>query len=110
MSAPAAVALRDWIRDCGCHCAGQSVPRHVCDARADSSRPLLTAGAEEQSHALELADREALEAGPCRLGTELGIDSVIVYLCPDDLEHSRADQSIGGRGLRTRLNSDGPQV
>jgi P-type Cu2+ transporter len=24
-------ALRDWVRDCGYHCAGQSVPNHVCD-------------------------------------------------------------------------------
>jgi Cu2+-exporting ATPase len=23
--------LREWIRDCGYHCAGQSVPGHVCD-------------------------------------------------------------------------------
>src|SRR5919201_5779459 len=23
--------LRDWVRDCGYHCAGQSVPGHVCD-------------------------------------------------------------------------------
>jgi P-type Cu2+ transporter len=23
--------LRDWVRDCGFHCAGQSVPEHVCD-------------------------------------------------------------------------------
>jgi Cu2+-exporting ATPase len=23
--------LRDWVRDCGYHCAGQSVPNHVCD-------------------------------------------------------------------------------
>jgi P-type Cu2+ transporter len=23
--------LRDWVRDCGFHCAGQSVPAHVCD-------------------------------------------------------------------------------
>ena len=27
-------ALRDWIRDCGYHCAGQSVPNHVCDPLA----------------------------------------------------------------------------
>src|ERR1700730_13719207 len=26
--------LRDWGRDCGSHCAGQSVPNHVCDPRA----------------------------------------------------------------------------
>ena len=23
--------LRDWVRDCGFHCSGQSVPAHVCD-------------------------------------------------------------------------------
>src|SRR5262245_24021462 len=23
--------LREWVRDCGFHCAGQSVPRHICD-------------------------------------------------------------------------------
>ncbi|MBF6133266.1 heavy metal translocating P-type ATPase [Nocardia otitidiscaviarum] len=23
--------LRDWVRDCGFHCAGRSVPAHVCD-------------------------------------------------------------------------------
>src|SRR5829696_4952202 len=23
--------LSGWIRDCGYHCAGQSVPQHVCD-------------------------------------------------------------------------------
>ena len=26
--------LRDWVRDCGYHCAGQSVPDHVCDPMA----------------------------------------------------------------------------
>jgi P-type Cu2+ transporter len=24
-------ALTDWVRDCGYHCAGRSVPEHVCD-------------------------------------------------------------------------------
>lgn len=24
-------SLTGWIRDCGCHCAGRSVPDHVCD-------------------------------------------------------------------------------
>jgi len=27
--------LRDWIRDCGYHCAGRSVPAHVCDPLAE---------------------------------------------------------------------------
>jgi P-type Cu2+ transporter len=26
--------LREWVRDCGYHCAGQSVPGHVCDPMA----------------------------------------------------------------------------
>jgi Cu2+-exporting ATPase len=27
--------LRHWVRECGYHCAGQSVPHHVCDPMAD---------------------------------------------------------------------------
>ncbi|HZY28283.1 MAG TPA: heavy-metal-associated domain-containing protein, partial [Jiangellaceae bacterium] len=23
--------LAGWVRDCGYHCAGQSVPQHICD-------------------------------------------------------------------------------
>src|SRR3712207_7512090 len=35
---PARTSVADltaWIRDCGYHCAGQSVPRHVCDPAAE---------------------------------------------------------------------------
>ncbi|HEX6875361.1 MAG TPA: heavy metal translocating P-type ATPase [Nocardioidaceae bacterium] len=27
--------LREWIRDCGFHCEGQSVPHHICDPMAE---------------------------------------------------------------------------
>ena len=27
--------LSDWVRDCGLHCAGRSVPNHVCDPMAE---------------------------------------------------------------------------
>ena len=27
--------LRGWVRECGLHCAGQSVPHHVCDPMAE---------------------------------------------------------------------------
>ncbi|WP_040815433.1 heavy metal translocating P-type ATPase [Nocardia concava] len=27
--------LREWVRECGLHCAGQSVPNHVCDPMAE---------------------------------------------------------------------------
>jgi Cu2+-exporting ATPase len=29
------VELAGWVRDCGYHCAGQSVPQHVCDPLAE---------------------------------------------------------------------------
>jgi Cu2+-exporting ATPase len=29
------VQLRDWVRDCGYHCAGRSVPDHICDPMAE---------------------------------------------------------------------------
>lgn len=32
--------LAEWVRDCGLHCAGMSVPHHVCDAMADETGPL----------------------------------------------------------------------
>ncbi|WP_438803069.1 heavy metal translocating P-type ATPase [Frankia tisae] len=30
-----AARLADWVRDCGYHCRGQSVPQHVCDPLAE---------------------------------------------------------------------------
>lgn len=30
--------LAGWVRDCGYHCAGQSVPQHVCDPLAEPGR------------------------------------------------------------------------
>src|SRR5919197_1348791 len=29
-------ALRRWVEDCGFHCAGRSVPGHVCDPLAEA--------------------------------------------------------------------------
>ncbi len=36
--------LRDWVRECGFHCAGQSVPSHVCD-------PMLEPNHDHHAHA-----------------------------------------------------------
>jgi Cu2+-exporting ATPase len=33
-------ALRRWVEDCGYHCAGRSVPGHVCDPMAERGAPL----------------------------------------------------------------------
>jgi Cu2+-exporting ATPase len=46
--------LRRWIEECGLHCAGQSVPTHVCD-------PLAEPGS---SHAGHAPPGEAIEARP----------------------------------------------
>jgi Cu2+-exporting ATPase len=42
--------LSGWIRDCGYHCAGRSVPLHVCD-------PMLEP-AEDHEHAMPAEDHE----------------------------------------------------
>src|SRR6266496_2314410 len=31
--------LRRWVQECGFHCAGQSVPTHVCDPMAEPGPP-----------------------------------------------------------------------
>jgi Cu2+-exporting ATPase len=47
--------LRDWVEECGYHCAGQSVPAHLCDPMAEPAGPPTTqppagrAGAEPPS-------------------------------------------------------------
>ena len=33
--------LAGWVRDCGYHCAGRSVPRHVCDPMTEPN-PTVT--------------------------------------------------------------------
>ena len=35
--------LRRWVRDCGYHCAGQSVPGHICDPLAEPDAPVAHA-------------------------------------------------------------------
>jgi Cu2+-exporting ATPase len=47
-------ALRRWIEECGYHCAGRSVPGHVCDPLAEESRDAPThdqAAADRAEHA-----------------------------------------------------------
>jgi Cu2+-exporting ATPase len=47
--------LSEWVRDCGYHCAGQSVPQHVCDPEAEPRDHAAVDGhhaaAEEADHA-----------------------------------------------------------
>jgi P-type Cu2+ transporter len=50
--------LRDWVRDCGFHCAGQSVPHHICDPMTEPSSM-----AHHMTHA-EVHDQHAGHAHP----------------------------------------------
>jgi Cu2+-exporting ATPase len=47
-------ALQQWVEECGYHCAGRSVPGHVCDPLAEEGRDAPThdhAAAERAEHA-----------------------------------------------------------
>jgi len=50
--------LREWVEGCGYHCAGQSVPGHVCDPLAEAGR--------DEPHDLAAAERAELAASPAR--------------------------------------------
>jgi Cu2+-exporting ATPase len=47
--------LSSWIRDCGYHCAGRSVPEHLCDPMADEG-PAGSGGHEAVGHAAHHGD------------------------------------------------------
>jgi Cu2+-exporting ATPase len=42
--------LAGWIRDCGYHCQGRSVPHHVCDPLVDAHRPASEERAQPSPH------------------------------------------------------------
>ncbi|MCW2622025.1 MAG: putative copper-transporting ATPase, partial [Frankiales bacterium] len=46
--------LTGWVQDCGAHCAGQSVPGHVCDPLAEpqSARSVVNGHSEPATHAV----------------------------------------------------------
>jgi Cu2+-exporting ATPase len=49
------VELSEWVRDCGFHCAGQSVPRHICDPLVEPHAP--------HPHAADRSQRAHAAAG-----------------------------------------------
>ncbi|MXM62776.1 heavy metal translocating P-type ATPase [Streptomyces sp. HUCO-GS316] len=42
--------LRRWVEECGYHCAGQSVPAHLCDPMAEPDPPHIAAPGEREGH------------------------------------------------------------
>jgi len=51
--------LRGWVEECGYHCAGQSVPAHVCD-------PMLAPDPPGDGHAHHATAATAVQAPPTR--------------------------------------------
>ncbi|WP_206447737.1 heavy metal translocating P-type ATPase [Agrococcus sp. KRD186] len=43
--------LTEWIRDCGYHCSGQSVPDHICDPMEDGAGAERADGSAHAGHA-----------------------------------------------------------
>jgi Cu2+-exporting ATPase len=51
--------LRRWVEECGYHCAGQSVPGHICDAMEE---PVSRRGRQHEAHGAEVAAHAGHEA------------------------------------------------
>ncbi|MFI7638871.1 heavy metal translocating P-type ATPase [Nonomuraea sp. NPDC049400] len=60
--------LRRWVQECGYHCAGQSVPSHVCDPMTEPDPPggehALRPASAVLEPAAEHGERTGHEAGP----------------------------------------------
>lgn len=68
--------LRGWVRDCGFHCAGQSVPRHLCDPM---TAPMRAPGVEPAAPAPVSSPHEAMGHG--------GHDSMSMAEMVADMRH-----------------------
>ncbi|MEU6726539.1 heavy metal translocating P-type ATPase [Nonomuraea wenchangensis] len=51
--------LRTWVIDCGYHCAGQSVPSHICDPMAEPGPSGAMAAGHEQHAGMSMASMVA---------------------------------------------------
>jgi Cu2+-exporting ATPase len=45
--------LTGWVRDCGAHCAGQSVPGHVCDPMSEPTDGAAVSRGQDADHATD---------------------------------------------------------
>jgi len=82
-------ALRQAVRDCGFHCRGEVLPRHVCAPDADTAPPALVHAASHHDHAAH---------GP---RTAKGGDA---HSAHDDMGHGPgADMQAMARDMRNRF-------
>jgi Cu2+-exporting ATPase len=60
--------LRRWVQECGYHCAGQSVPSHICDPMAEPDPPAAQAAVAAGARA------RTTEAKPAHAGHEMAAE------------------------------------
>ncbi|MBS1860101.1 MAG: heavy metal translocating P-type ATPase [Actinobacteria bacterium] len=63
--------LRRWVIDCGYHCAGQSVPEHLCDPLMEPDPPPAGAVTAPTPHVHEVPRRHEPEEGVMRSPDEV---------------------------------------
>jgi P-type Cu2+ transporter len=51
--------LAGWVRDCGYHCAGQSVPEHICDPLAEPAAHASRHDHLDATHAVPINDHDS---------------------------------------------------
>src|SRR6266508_2780922 len=76
--------LRRWVEDCGFHCAGQSVPEHICD-------PLMEPDPAHAMHTRHATVAEA-PAAPAEHTGHAGHGTTTVAPAPEHAEHAMAHE------------------
>src|SRR5664279_3957935 len=80
--------LTGWVRDCGYHCAGQSVPDHLCD-------PMAEPGASLSARIKIHGAAERLDSGT----HEAGVDDFVRARGVDPRHERDADRHDHGHGI-----------
>ena len=93
--------LRTWIEDCGYHCAGQSVPRHICD-------PALDAGSHQAPSTDEsLVGKQEIASIPADEHPESGAHGTPTRSSKDAMGHGGDDPDMSmasmARDMRNRF-------
>jgi P-type Cu2+ transporter len=95
-------ALRRWVRECGYHCAGQSVPRHLCD-------PLAAPPARAASGALAVAGAHAVHGraaghdAPPDASRPVGVPAAEMPAQAGHHAHDGMSMAAMVRGMRDRF-------
>lgn len=87
--------LSGWVRDCGYHCAGQSVPEHVCDPMGDGS----PTGSPEVSHEHASSGADSAHDARDGAGTDAARDSHRQEEAPGRSPHEVMGHGGGHSGM-----------